>query len=147
MLVLDAGGNRRAGLRTGHRHAHAGLLRPVGATDCVTRDHDTGEDDADHVEPGDGDAGARPPPWRGVAIGVLLGLVVASAALRARGLQVSLVTLALGIAVIQFFFVRSWIIGPPSGLHVPDPSIFGWRMATSRSLMPVLVVLVALASV
>lgn len=83
----------------------------------------------------------------GVLIGVLLGLVVASAALRARGLQVSLVTLALGIAVIQFFFVRSWVIGPPAGLRVPDPSLLGWHMTTSRALIPVLVVLVAIASV
>jgi branched-chain amino acid transport system permease protein len=83
----------------------------------------------------------------GVLIGVLLGLVVASAALRARGLQVSLVTLALGIAVIQFFFVRGWVIGPPAGLHVPDPSLFGWHMTTSRALVPVLVVIVAIASV
>ena len=83
----------------------------------------------------------------GVGVGVLLGLVVASAALRARGLQVSLVTLALGIAVIQFFFVRSWIIGPTSGLHVPDPSLLGWHMTTNRSLIPVLVALVAIASI
>ena len=83
----------------------------------------------------------------GVLIGVVLGLVVASAALRARGLQVSLVTLALGIAVIQFFFVRSWIVGPPAGLNVPEPSIFGWQLATSRALIPVLVVIVAIASV
>jgi branched-chain amino acid transport system permease protein len=83
----------------------------------------------------------------GVLIGVALGLVVASAALRARGLQVALVTLALGIAVIQFFFVRSWIIGPPAGLHVPTPSLLGWHMTTNRALLPVLVALVALASV
>ena len=83
----------------------------------------------------------------GVGVGVLLGLVVATAALRARGLQVSLVTLALAIAVIQFFFVRSWVIGPPAGLHVPDPSLFGWHMTTSRALVPVLVVIVAIASV
>jgi branched-chain amino acid transport system permease protein len=82
----------------------------------------------------------------GVAIGVLLGLVVASAALRARGLQVSLVTLALGIAIIQFFFVRSWVTGPPAGLDVPNPTLFGWHMTTNRALIPVMIALVALAA-
>jgi hypothetical protein len=62
-------------------------------------------------------------------------------------LQVSLVTLALGIAVIQFFFVRSWVIGPPEGLQVPDPSLFGWHMTTNRAQIPVLVAMVAIASV
>ena len=82
----------------------------------------------------------------GVAAGALLGLVVAVAALRARGLQVALVTLAVGIAISRFFFVRSWVIGPPAGLHIPAPSLFGIRFETSRSLLPVLIVVVAVAA-
>ena len=81
----------------------------------------------------------------GVVAGVLLGLVVALAALRARGLQVALVTLAVGIAISRFFFVRSWVIGPPAGLHIAPPSLFGLRLETSRSLLPVLMAVVVLA--
>jgi branched-chain amino acid transport system permease protein len=82
----------------------------------------------------------------GVAAGASLGLVVALAALRARGLQVALVTLAVGIAINRFFFVRSWVIGPPAGLHVAAPSLFGLGLETSRSLLPVLMVVVAVAA-
>lgn len=81
----------------------------------------------------------------GVAVGVLLGLLVAIPARRARGLQVALVTLAIGIAITQFLFVRSWVIGPPSGLNVPVPSLFGIRFETSRSLLPVLVAVIVVA--
>ena len=82
----------------------------------------------------------------GVVAGACLGLVVALAALRARGLQVALVTLAVGIAISRFFFVRSWVIGPPAGLHIAAPSLFGLRFETSRSLLPVLIVVVVMAA-
>ncbi|HMC51677.1 MAG TPA: branched-chain amino acid ABC transporter permease, partial [Acidimicrobiales bacterium] len=82
----------------------------------------------------------------GVVAGASLGLVVALAALRARGLQVALVTLAVGIAISRFFFVRSWVIGPPAGLHIAAPSLFGLPLETSRSLLPVLLVVVAVAA-
>jgi branched-chain amino acid transport system permease protein len=81
----------------------------------------------------------------GVAAGAVLGLVVAVPALRARGLQVALVTLAVGIAIDRFFFVRSWVIGSSGGVRVPIPSLFGIRFETSRSLVPVLVVVVLVA--
>jgi branched-chain amino acid transport system permease protein len=81
----------------------------------------------------------------GIAVGAALGLVVAVPALRARGLQVALVTLAVGIAIDRFFFVRGWVIGSSGGLRVPTPSLLGIRFETSRSLVPVLVVVVALA--
>jgi branched-chain amino acid transport system permease protein len=81
----------------------------------------------------------------GVVVGVGLGLIVAVAALRTRGLQVALVTLAVGIAINQFLFVRTWVIGPPVGLEIPVPSLFGVDFRTSRSLLPVLAVFVVIA--
>lgn len=81
----------------------------------------------------------------GVLVGALLGLLVAIPARRARGLQVALVTLAVGIAITQFLFVRTWVIGPPSGLQIPVPSLFGLRFETSRSLLPVLVAVIGIA--
>lgn len=79
--------------------------------------------------------------------GIALGCLVGAAALRARGLQVALVTLAIGIAIDQFFFMRSWVIGPPQGLGIPTPSLFGMRLGSSRSLVPVLTLAVLLAVV
>ena len=81
----------------------------------------------------------------GVAVGTLLGLVVAIPALRTRGLQVALVTLAVAIAVTEFGFVRTWVIGPPSGLDIPVPSLFGVEFRTNRSMVPVLGLVVLLA--
>src|SRR5213078_4237645 len=50
------------------------------------------------------------------------------------------------IAIAQFFFVRSWVIGPTTGLHIPIPSLFGIQFETSRSLLPVLIVIVIVAT-
>ena len=83
----------------------------------------------------------------GVTIGVALGAIVGLAALRSRGLQVALVTLAIAIAIGQFFFFRTWLVGPNEGLSIPIPSLFGHQLATSRSLAPVLAATVALAVV
>jgi len=83
----------------------------------------------------------------GIALGVVLGLVVAIPAMRARGLQVALVTLGVGIAVDRFLFTRSWMAGPPGGLRVPTPSLLGTHFRTSRSLVPVLVVIVLVAAI
>ncbi|MHB8669050.1 MAG: branched-chain amino acid ABC transporter permease [Acidimicrobiales bacterium] len=82
----------------------------------------------------------------GVIVGALLGLVVATPALRARGLQVALVTLAVGIAIERFLFVRSWVIGGTGGIRIPLPSLFGVRFETSRSLVPVLLLIVLLSA-
>lgn len=82
----------------------------------------------------------------GVLAGVAIGLVVAMTALRARGLQVALVTLAVAIATVQFLFYREWVIGPPEGLAVPVPSLFGMEFASNVARVPVLTALVALAA-
>ena len=84
-----------------------------------------------------------------VLVGVIAGAVVGLPALRARGLQVALVTLAAGVAIDRFFFTREWVVGPPGGAHVTVPSLGPLRFDTARSLWPVLaaVVLAAIAAV
>lgn len=81
----------------------------------------------------------------GIAIGAGIGGVVGLAALRARGVQVALVTLAAGVAIEQFFFDREWLVGPPGGTYVPPPTLGGIEFASSRSLFVVVWALFLLA--
>jgi hypothetical protein len=71
--------------------------------------------------------------------------VVGVPAIRARGLQVALVTLAAGVAIDRFFFTRSWVVGPPGGSQVSTPTLGPLELTTARSLYPVLAVMVILA--
>lgn len=80
-----------------------------------------------------------------VLTGAVLGAVVGAPALRARGLQVALVTLAAGIAVERFFFTKPWLVGTAGGVDVADPAIGPIQLASTRTLYPVLAVAVALA--
>jgi branched-chain amino acid transport system permease protein len=60
-----------------------------------------------------------------------LGLVVAVPALRIRGVQLAVVTLAAGVAIEQFVFQNPELT--PSGGHlIPDPSILGVDLAVRR---------------
>jgi ABC-type branched-subunit amino acid transport system permease subunit len=82
----------------------------------------------------------------GVAVGAVAGVVIGLPSLRARGLQVALVTLAAGIAVERFLFTKPWLVGPPGGVAVPVPTLGPLRFETSTALYPVLA-LVAVAAV
>lgn len=82
----------------------------------------------------------------GVVVGVAAGVVIGLPSLRARGLQVALVTLAGGVAIERFLFTKSWLVGPPGGVAVPVPTLGPWEFTTSASLYPVLAV-VTVASV
>ena len=77
-----------------------------------------------------------------VVVGVVAGALVGIPALRARGLQVALVTLAAGVAIDRFFFTREWVVGPPGGASVPTPTLGPIELATSRSMWPLLVAVV-----
>lgn len=79
----------------------------------------------------------------GVALGTVLGALVGLPALRSRGLQVALVTLAAAFAIERYLFRQSWIIGPPSGLVIPEPSFLGMSFSSNRALLPVLALVVA----
>ena len=82
-----------------------------------------------------------------VAVGLAAGLLVGVPAIRARGLQVALVTLAGGVAIDRFFFTREWVVGPSGGAQVDVPRLGPLTFATARSLYPLLAVLVAVAVV
>jgi branched-chain amino acid transport system permease protein len=85
------------------------------------------------------------------AFGVLLGLP----ALRLRGTNLAIVTLAGGVAITEFVFKNPEYVGDPStgGATVPNPSLFGWDVGLvlgTQSSRPVfglflLAVLVVLA--
>jgi branched-chain amino acid transport system permease protein len=77
-----------------------------------------------------------------VAVGLLTGAVVGLPAIRAKGLQVALVTLAAGVAIDRFFFTRSWMVGPAGGAQVTTPSLGPIDFRTAKGLYPVLAVLV-----
>lgn len=57
-------------------------------------------------------------------IATILGLLVGVPALRIRGVQLAVVTLAAGVAIEQAVF-RNPRLSPPSGSFIPDPSMFG----------------------
>ncbi|GAA1516035.1 branched-chain amino acid ABC transporter permease/ATP-binding protein [Nocardioides humi] len=58
------------------------------------------------------------------ALGVLLGLP----ALRIRGVQLAIVSLAAALAIQKFVFSNS-AFTDPGGNFVPSPSLFGWEIA------------------
>jgi branched-chain amino acid transport system permease protein len=79
--------------------------------------------------------------------GAIVGAVVALPSIRTRGLQVALVTLATGVAVDRFFFTKPWLVGRSGVASVPTPRLGSLTFATSRSLYPVLAVVVVAAGV
>jgi branched-chain amino acid transport system permease protein len=81
----------------------------------------------------------------GMAVGALTGAVVALPTLRARGLQVAIVTLVAGIAIDSFFFSKPWLVGSASGLAAAPTRLGTIDFPTSRRLYPVLLVIVAVA--
>ena len=76
------------------------------------------------------------------AVGLIAGAVVGLPAIRARGIQVALVTLAAGVAIDRFFFTKTWLVGDGGGAHVSVPRLGPFTFATARSLYPVLALLV-----
>jgi branched-chain amino acid transport system permease protein len=60
-----------------------------------------------------------------------LGLLVAVPALRIRGVQLAVVTLAAGVAIEQLMFQNPKLT-PPGGNLIPAPSFAGWDLAVRR---------------
>ena len=81
----------------------------------------------------------------GILVGAAAGGLIGVPAVRARGLQVALVTLAAGVAIDRFFFTKTWMVGPASGAAVSTPRLGPFTFTTARSLYPVLAVLVMAA--
>jgi len=71
-----------------------------------------------------------------LVIGAALGAVVSLPALRVSGFYVAIVTLAVGLAIDQFFFTKSWLIGT-GNLTVATPTLGPITFASSHSLYPV----------
>jgi branched-chain amino acid transport system permease protein len=67
----------------------------------------------------------------GALAATALGLLVAVPALRVRGVQLAVVTLAAGVAIEQFVFQNPELAGSQGNL-VPDPRLFGLDLAIRR---------------
>ncbi|MEA3218395.1 MAG: branched-chain amino acid transport system permease protein livM, partial [Acidimicrobiia bacterium] len=75
-----------------------------------------------------------PFPWSLVlasACSGIVGVLVGLPALRIRGMQLAVVTLAGAVAVEQFVF-RNPQLSPPGGHPISDPSLFGLNVAVRR---------------
>ncbi|MEN9803823.1 MAG: hypothetical protein RIS41_670 [Actinomycetota bacterium] len=59
---------------------------------------------------------------------MIFGLIVGLPALRVRGTNLAIVTLAGGVTIAEFVFKNPWVIGDISsgGAKVPNPSLAGW---------------------
>jgi branched-chain amino acid transport system permease protein len=64
-------------------------------------------------------------------VACILGVAVAVPALRIRGVQLAVVTLAAGVAIEHFVF-RNPELSSTSGNLIPDPSLFGIDLAVRR---------------
>ena len=69
-------------------------------------------------------------PLIGVAGAVVVGLVVAVSALRVRGVNLAIVTLAATLALQEFVFGNPTIGGGDAGAPVPSPRLFGVNLGT-----------------
>jgi branched-chain amino acid transport system permease protein len=78
----------------------------------------------------------------GVVVGLVAGAVVGLPAIRARGLQVALVTLAGGVAIDRFFFTKEWLVGSVSSPPIATPTLGPLTFDSSQSLYPVLAIVV-----
>ena len=85
------------------------------------------------------------------AIGAMIfGLIVGIPALRVRGTNLAIVTLAGGVTIAEFVFKNPWVIGDIStgGAKVPNPSLGGWDLGlvygtkVSRPIFGVFLVIV-----
>lgn len=81
----------------------------------------------------------------GLAAGAAVGAAVGLPALRARGIQVALVTLAASVAIDRFFFTKTWFVGDAAGAAVSTPTLGPLELRTSRSLYVLLAVVVLAA--
>jgi branched-chain amino acid transport system permease protein len=87
------------------------------------------------------------PYWIAVLVATLiaaaLGALVALPALRLRGLYLALSTLAFAVLADQVFFTHKDIFPTQgSGIPVPVPVFFGYRMDTPAKIAPLIAVLV-----
>ncbi|HEU0102411.1 MAG TPA: ABC transporter permease [Mycobacteriales bacterium] len=71
-------------------------------------------------------------PLLAVAVAVVLGLLVGLPALRVRGVNLAVVTIALGVAVSEFVFKNPDYTGGFEGSKIPQPSLFGLGLGSGN---------------
>jgi ABC-type branched-subunit amino acid transport system permease subunit len=81
----------------------------------------------------------------GIVVGALSGICMGLPTLRAKDVQVALITFVAGIAVDQFFFTQPWLVGGASGQVAAIPQIGPKTFTTSHSLYPILIAVVGFA--
>ncbi len=69
-------------------------------------------------------------PLLAASVAALFGVAVGIPALRVRGVNLAIVTLAGGIAIQEFVFKNPNVVGDVTtgGAKVPSPSLFGWDL-------------------
>ncbi len=90
-------------------------------------------------------------PVLAVAVATAFGVVLGLPALRLRGTDLAIVTLAGGVAISEFVFKNPKYVGDAStgGAKVPNPELFGWDLGlvygtdSSRPVFGVFLLLVA----
>jgi branched-chain amino acid transport system permease protein len=82
-----------------------------------------------------------------VVITGAIGVAIALPAVRLRGLYLALATLAFAIFMDTLVFVNSHVISAYTGvLTVPAPAIFGLKLLTIKSQLPLLAVVLSLSA-
>lgn len=72
-------------------------------------------------------------PLLGALVATAIGLLMALPALRIRGAQLAVVTMAAGIAIEEFVFKNTSFTGASAAQTVPPPGLFGLDLAPNRS--------------
>ena len=72
-------------------------------------------------------------PIIAILITTVVGLMIALGALRVRGVQLSVVTLAAAVAIANFWFANGAIGGGIGGAPIGQPSVFGFNLGKAAS--------------
>jgi ABC-type branched-subunit amino acid transport system ATPase component/ABC-type branched-subunit amino acid transport system permease subunit len=78
------------------------------------------------------------------ATGALAGWLIALPGTRFRGHNLAMVTLVFQAVAIILLREAKWLTGGAEGIHVPQPVIFGWRVATDADFLVLIGLLSAL---
>jgi branched-chain amino acid transport system permease protein len=70
-------------------------------------------------------------PVIGVAVSTILGILIGVSALRVRGVQLAVVTLAAAVAIEQFWFANATWGAGQRGTRVPQPELFGIQLGST----------------
>jgi ABC-type branched-subunit amino acid transport system permease subunit len=63
----------------------------------------------------------------------LVGVIVGIPAVRVRGLNLAIVTLAAAVVIEELALGWEWLIGSTTGTDVPEPSLFGFDLGIAAS--------------